>query len=185
LYDGSSILPDKQIHRVGSDCKFGKLTLSGVKHSSIESFKVVRDNLQNFKLFNVVEENGDFYLTLSRNTKASDLLAELYYRCYETSDGEVTLEYKPNSVKDTETTYTKATLARAIYNSIYYPIKHDSTGRRVELPNPINKNKLAYIINLECSYRTLSGALKTFSSSITVTLQYNLQFLSTDFWRHG
>jgi hypothetical protein len=58
LYDGSSILPDKQIHRVGSDCKFVKLTLSGVKHSSIESFKVVRDNLQNFKLFNVVEENG-------------------------------------------------------------------------------------------------------------------------------
>ena len=185
LYDGSSILPDKQIHRIGSDCKFGKLTLTGVKHSSIEGFKVVRDNLQNFKLFNVVEEDGDFYLTLSRNTKASDLLAELYYRCYETSDGEVTLEYKPNSVKDTETSYTKNTLTRAIYNSIYYPIKHDSTGRRVELPNPINKNKLAYILNLECNYRTLSGALKTFSSSITVTLQYNLQFLSTDFWRHG
>jgi hypothetical protein len=51
---------------------------------------------------------------------------------------------------------------RAIYNSFYYPIKCDSTGRRVELPKPINKNKIAYIINLECEYETLNGALKTF-----------------------
>jgi hypothetical protein len=44
----------------------------------------------------------------------------------------------------------------------------------MELPNPINKNKIAYIINLECEYTTLSGATKTFQDSVTVTLQYNL-----------
>jgi len=111
---------------------------------------------------------------LSKNTQAIDLLSELYYRCYKTDSGETTIEYKPDSAKDTDTSYTKSTLARSIYNSIYYPIKHDSTGRRVELSNPINKNKIAYILNLECDYRTLSGALKTFKGSITVTLQYNL-----------
>jgi hypothetical protein len=68
---------------------------------------------------------------------------------------------------------------------MYLPILCGSDNRRIELEEPINKNKLVYLLNIRCKYKTPTGVIKTKDSSIAVTINYNLQFLSTDFWRHG
>lgn len=179
---GTPILPDSMIDTVGTDCNFGELTMSNTDCKNIINVKLLRDNLQNFKLFNIIQRNNSYYLTLNHTTRAIDLVSELYYR---TSDGVNKLFYKPNSNVTTDTTYGKMQLKHAIKHGLYFPIYHGSDNRRVELENPINKNKIVYILNLECTYETFSGGVRTINNSIAVTLKYNLQFLTTDFWRHG
>jgi hypothetical protein len=65
-------------------------------------------------------------------------------------------------------------LKNAIKHGLYFPIYHGSDNRRVELENPINKNKIVYVLNLECTYETFSGGVRTINNSIAVTLKYNL-----------
>lgn len=183
VIDGYNVLPDVLIGGTGYECIFGKLTLNNVSYQKINSFKLLRDNLQNFRKFAIIKKEDDYYLTLNDKVQAIDLVSELYYR---TLDGKNPMQYDPKSTDiDSTKYYTKGQLMGAIKNGLYYPIHHSTDNRRVELPNPINKNQLVYVLNVECEYETDTDAVRTVSGSIAVTLKYNLQFLTTDFWRHG
>lgn len=186
VLDGYSILPDPEIVKSGENCVFGNLKLNNVEYSEVVDFKILRDNLQNFKLFNIkkeeVEGGNTFKLVLNKGVKALDLVSELYYR---TTNGHDKLMYIPGAAGTSDVSYGDRLLSNSIYQSLYLPIYHGSNKRRMELPNPINKNKIVYVLNIECSYITVTGAPRTLTSSVAVTLQYNLQFLTTDFWRHG
>jgi hypothetical protein len=57
---------------------------------------------------------------------------------------------------------------------MYLPILCGSDNRRKELEEPINKNKLVYLLNIRCNYITPTGVSKIKDSSIAVTIQYNL-----------
>lgn len=182
-----NILKDSQINTSGEACKFGELSLHNIEYSEITKFELLRDNLQNFKLFKIIKteiegSKSKYELTLNDEIPASDLLAELYKR---TKNGKDPYIYKPNTQKLKKDEYGSNILKSVIRQSIYFPIYHDSNGRRVELEEPVNKNKIVYILKVGCEYKTPVGVSKTFTDSIAVTLQYNLQFLSTDFWRHG
>lgn len=182
VINGDNVLPDLLIDTIGEKCIFGKLDINNTQCETINSFKLLRDNLQNFRKFAIHKKEDGYYLTLNTNVRAIDLISELYYR---TTDGSNKIQYEPDSTKSDNTKYNKTDLMRSIKNSLYYPVYHGSDNRRKELPNPINKNKTVYVLNVECEYTTVTGSIRTITGSIAVTLKYNLQFLSTDFWRHG
>ena len=100
------------------------------------------------------------------------------------------------------------------YNSITSELyKRDSNGKilkndkgvRIELDNPINSNKLVLLLNIRakisCTYQGVipdkadaylqgfANGLEVdagyYQSVVAVIPEYNLQFLTTDFWKHG
>lgn len=84
-------------------------------------------------------------------------------------------------------------------------ILKDDKGRRIQLDNPINSNKLVILLNIRanisCTYNGVipdkadaylqgfANGLKVdagyYQSVVALVPEYNLQFLTTDFWRHG
>lgn len=83
-----------------------------------------------------------------------------------------------------------------------YPIFKDLKGKRVMLEEPINANKIALFLNVKAevtfdiskvdSYKeayynqsliTVNSGI--FESTIAIIPEWNLQFLTTDFWKHG
>lgn len=139
------------------------------------SYTLERDNYNNYKLFEIVNEGkkegsklSTYKIKLKSDVKYNDLCSEFYQR-------------DENGA-----------------------IVKDDRGRRVWLDNPINSEKIVILLNINAHITiTQNGETsleeayssgfvnKTFidagyyQSVVAITPQYNLQFLTTDFWKHG
>lgn len=83
-------------------------------------------------------------------------------------------------------------------------IKLDDRGRRIELKNKINSDKIVIFLNIKASYTFKNSTEASldqyytsgisnqvyvdgtyYESTVAVIPKYNMQFLTTDFWKHG
>lgn len=84
-------------------------------------------------------------------------------------------------------------------------VKKDECGRKIMLQNPINSGKIVILLNIKANIKvTYSGSEPSlgeaysqgftngtsvdagyYQSTVALIPKYNLQFLTTDFWKHG
>ena len=147
-----------------------------------------------FKPINLVRVS---YLTLKSTVNISDLHSELYYR---NSRGVSYADADKYKVAPGDSSY-----------SIDLPIFKNKAGKRLMLPRElqINPDKIVRYLNIKANvfidsddkdfnatesyYNQFANGDHTagmidagyFESSVAVTTNHNLQFLSTDFWKHG
>ena len=183
------------------------------KTSYYVTYELLRDRQGNHNLFEICTDEVTVdtiktlfkpinsirvsYLTLKPGVRISDLYSELYYRnkrkvSYADAD-----EYK---VAPGDSSY-----------SIDLPIFKNKAGKRLMLPRElqINPDKIVRYLNIKANvfidsdnkdfnatesyYNQFANGDHTagmidagyFESSVAVTTSHNLQFLSTDFWKHG
>lgn len=148
-------------------------------------------------LFKPINSIRVSYLTLKSEVKISDLYSELYYR---NSRGVSYADADKYKVAPGDSSY-----------SIDLPIFKNKAGKRLMLPRElqINPDKIVRYLNIKAnvfidsnnkdfnateSYYNqfangdhISSMIDAgyFESSVAVTTSSNLQFLSTDFWKHG
>lgn len=141
--------------------------------------------------------NQDIYTYIPLNSPSA-LLSELYYR---NKAGHVYADYDENKKYFPE-----------VEDALEYPIFKDITGKRPTLPREqmINPDKLVTLLNIRANisieddeqntgnlsdsyynykapYQQGSSLIDMgyYESTIAITPRWNLQFLSTDFWKHG
>lgn len=193
----ATILPDSLIRNKGAGATFGVLDLSNISYKKINKFELMHDNLQSYKLFQIYKQDDQYKLALSTDTYAAELLSERYYRTrtYDENGEEYTGIYYVGNEKNKFTVSDNDSIKimeldkdirlNSITTSTYLPIYLNSDGTRKELPYPLNMDKVVYTLKIKCEYESITGSVKEFTDNIAVTLQYNLQFLTTDFWKHG
>ena len=126
-------------------------------------YTLERDNYKNYENFSIVDNQLVF------TGKYEDITSELYVR---NDDG---------------------------------TIKKDDRGRRIQLVNPKNQDKIVILLNIKANIKvsyndqatSLQEAYATgfadrvvvdagyYQSTVAVIPEYNQQFLTTDFWKHG
>ena len=123
--------------------------------------------------------------------KSNNMCSELYYR---NREGHVYADYEDNRIGGD--------------GNIYFdkPIYKDITGKRPMLPrkSQINPNKLVTLLNIQATidivdsdnkqipdlsetyYNIKAGyTIGQYESTVAITPKWNLQFLTSDFWKHG
>ena len=190
-----------------------RILLDGKATYRVE-YELLRDNQGNHKLFNIKkakiavnetvellkEGNTKFievsYLSLNSDVPVSTLLSELYYR---NSQGHAYADIDEHKLKPNPDIH------------INLPIFKNKAGKRLMLPDDlqINKDKIVRYLNIKAKvFVESTNAIKNaqdayynqfangdhdvclidmgyFESSVAITNSFNLQFLSTDFWKHG
>lgn len=146
------------------------------------------------------------------NHTPQDLMSEIYYR---NKAGHVYADKKDNKYTEIPTNPKsedfnikwKELLTRTIGDKKYMdlPIYKDSKGKRLTLENPYNKDRIVTMLNIKANidYQVddkdgnLSDAHYNgkanianidagyYQSTVAIIPKWNLQFLSTDFWKHG
>ena len=169
----------------------GKLSLTNrtIPSSNQVNTKIIysieQDNFQNYKKFHIVEDSSDnSYLYLDDSVSYNSLCSELYYR---TQDG-----------------ITKLTPPSDISTYITYNYYYDTNGEKVYLDNPLNSDKIVILLNIKATIQvttnsddvTIKEYASTYStkstyndgyyeSQVAIIPKHNMQFLTTDFWKHG
>lgn len=177
-------------------------------------YKLQRDRQGNFKLFDIehakvaIKTTNEllkdsvtwvdvYYLVLKEEVSPSKLLSELYYR-----------NIRGISYADTDVN-KRAPENGKIYTNL--PIFKNKVGKRLMLPRElqINPDKIVRYLNIkanvfiesegtdlnaqEAYYNQFANGgdgvclidAGYFESAVALTTSFNLQFLSTDFWKHG
>lgn len=193
----------------------GILTLSNraLPDSSIFytiDFSLQKDQLGNYKHFKIMQASQKltlpkdamfpdkeipiYYLKLVSDSKM--LMSELYYR---NKEGHSYADQDINKIKITD------------FSNLKLPIFKDITGKRVPLPREemINPDKIVTLLNIKAQisiidehntatlgeayynqkagYQTGSSLINAgyYESVVAVIPKWNMQFLFTDFWKHG
>lgn len=133
------------------------------------------------------------------------LLSELYYR---NKAKHVYADYDTNKIKLGDTVDDKTL---EIQDMLEYPIFKDITGKRPTLPREkmLNADKIVTLLNIKATisivddynasklsdtYYNMKAGFQSgtslidsgyYESVVGITPRWNLQFLSTDFWKHG
>ena len=184
------------------------------KTSYYVTYELLHDRQGNHNLFEIVNDKGTIskintlfkkgvdsvnvsYLRLKEGVNIADLHSELYYR---NSRGVSYADSENNKVAPGDSGY-----------SIDLPIFKNKAGKRLTLPRElqINSDKIVRYLNIrakifidsiddslnavESYYNQFVNGDNTtsiidagyFESSVAVITDFNLQFLSTDFWKHG
>jgi len=123
-------------------------------------------------------------------------MSELYYR---NSAGN-------SYADDSKNRITTSNLLSESDTYFTYPIYKNKAGKRECLDNPINKTNIVTLLNIRATIDLTPESNKNddyynmiatyneetskvgsnyYSSVIALTPKWNLQFLSTDFWKHG
>ena len=144
----------------------------------------------------IKDKSSNPILTLKESYDPKRLHSELYYR---NKENRAYSDYDGNKIGTSEGIQYE------------FPIFKDITGKRLTLPKEeqINSNKLVTLLNIKASIliddannkNTLSDTYYNMKSSyangsklidvgyyestVAITPEWNLQFLSTDFWKHG
>ncbi len=159
------------------------------------SFSLERDNLKNNELFGIDYDSTSKKWYLYLKTDAWKLCSELYKRTVSLGD-ETKIIDNPNNQLE----FWKDQCVLNNNSKIY-----KEEGKRVFLDNGINIDKLVYLLNVKANITvTYKGQSQSaveayqdgytnnlkvnagyYQSVIAVIPQYNIQFLSTDFWKHG
>lgn len=175
---------------------------SGTGITPVVTYSLERDNYGNYKNFSIItktvvqdgEEVQKSYLKFNNNLTYKDYCSEFYVR---TSDPDKDISER-DKIYPSDDNYS---LDLSIYK--------DDKGRRVWLQkdNQINNNKVVIYLNIKAHIETYidketgeislkdayaSGYVNKesvdsgyYESTIALIPQYNIQFLTTDFWKHG
>ena len=132
---------------------------------------------------------------LYRRSKANDL-TEIYYR---NKAGHAYCDKEENKSKvnityDSSTGYEKVSQTNL-------PIFKDLSGKRIELEQPINADKIVRLLNIKATIKVITEEnqnvsdvyynqaagfdFSTYESVVAVMPKWNQQFLTTDFWKHS
>lgn len=146
-----------------------------------------------------------YCLKLKEQYTPFDIMSEIYYR---NKEGNSYSDYDTNKIKIGDTLNGKVLSIEDIQN---YPIFKDITGKRLTLSNEekINANTLVTLLNIKAEiiildkdnevnlsddYYNLKAGFQSgtslvnagyYESVVAIIPKWNLQFLSTDFWKHG
>lgn len=168
-----------------------------------EVFYVKNNSMEHVQLI-----DGSYVHTQESVTE--EVLSEMYYR---NSAGHVYADYDTNKVAPGSYSITDKDGNVTTYNETIHtnlPIYKSIAGKREVLPEKqqINSNKLVRLLNIKATIKieTPNTASVTdafynykagydsdttlvnfgqYESTIAVTPKWNMQFLSTDFWKHG
>ena len=148
---------------------------------------------------------GDTFYTYQSLYTPRALLSELYYR---NKAKHVYADYDTNKIKLGDVVNGKPL---EIQDMLEYPIFKDITGKRPTLPREemLNADKIVTLLNIKATisivddyntsklsdtYYNMKAGFQSgtslidggyYESVIGITPRWNLQFLSTDFWKHG
>ena len=148
---------------------------------------------------------GDTFYTYQPLYTSKALLSELYYR---NKAKHVYADYDTNKIKLGDTVDGKTL---EIQDMLEYPIFKDITGKRPTLPREqmLNADKIVTLLNIKATisivddynapklsdaYYNMKAGFQSgtslidggyYESVIGIAPRWNLQFLSTDFWKHG
>lgn len=161
------------------------------------SYELVRDNFGNYKKFGISRRGDKYYLYLK--TDATDLCSELYIRGTKNDSTYTQIITDPVTQKSDW-------VSNCVLNNLYYPCR-DDRGRLLQLSTDkqINSSSIVYLLNIKANIQvtytntqtSLEEAYATgfvngtqvdagyYQSVVAVIPQYNMQFLTTDFWKHG
>lgn len=177
------------------------------------SYSLERDNFRNDKYFRIDKvskgnsiydknEDGTTKWALYLKVDATELCSELYVRGKKTIEsGKVDYEKLIEEINDN----TKPTWIEHCVKNSEYVVCKDERGRRINLEKKYNYSTLVKLLNIKATILTtidrtdvpLAEAYTTgitnqqyvesgyYESVIAVSPKYNLQFLTTDFWKHG
>lgn len=164
-------------------------------------YSLEHDNFKNYNNFEIKQENGKYYLYLKED--AVDLCSEFYVRGVKEGG-----EYVQKITNPNNSSQRKEWIEKCIKNN-EYTICKDDQGRRIVLESEpdyrVNPSKIVQMLNIKANiYVTYNGETPSlaevctsgfkngtkvdagyYQSSIAVITEYNKQFLSTDFWKHG
>lgn len=199
----NNVIPNdaKSGYRIGQ-LGLANRTLPEGEGVSVEvQYELVRDNYKNIDNFEIVEEDGKYYLQLK--VDATGLCSELYVRGTKSSDG----QYK--QIITNPTAQKQEWINNCVLSSVYTICK-DDRGRRINLQSTdpdlrLNMGKIVSLLNIRANiFVTYNGETPSlaevytsgfkngtqvnagyYESVVAVIPQYNMQFLTTDFWKHG
>ena len=157
------------------------------------------------ELTQVSDGAGDTFYTYQPLYTSKALLSELYYR---NKAKHVYADYDTNKIKLGDTVDGKTL---EIQDMLEYPIFKDITGKRPTLPREemLNADKIVTLLNIKATisivddynasklsdtYYNMKAGFQSgtslidggyYESVVGIAPRWNLQFLSTDFWKHG
>lgn len=157
------------------------------------------------ELTQVSDGVGDTFYTYQPLYTSKALLSELYYR---NKAKHVYADYDTNKIKLGDTVDDQTL---EIQDMLEYPIFKDITGKRPTLPREemLNADKIVTLLNIKATisivddynasklsdaYYNMKAGFQSgtslidggyYESVVGIAPRWNLQFLSTDFWKHG
>ena len=181
---------------IGSLDLANRTLLSGDGIEIVKDYELVPDNFGNWKNFGI--DKNLLYL----KTDAVNLCSEFFVRGTKSGSNYTPIITDPQTQKEDW-------IKNCILNS-NYTICKDDRGRRINLdvsPNDkrVNAAQPVILLNVRCNIKvkytgtepTLGEAYASgitngtivdagyYQSVVAVTTKYNMQFLTTDFWKHG
>lgn len=193
------VLPDSQLHYQVS------YSLQRDQGGNYKQFEIVL--IENLKVPKDAMFEGSvipiYCLKLKGNQKS--LLSEIYYR---NKANHIYADYDINKIKIGDTVDGKAL---EVQDMLDYPIFKDITGKRPTLPREemLNVDKIVTLLNIKATisivddynasklsdtYYNMKAGFQSgtslidggyYESVVGIAPRWNLQFLSTDFWKHG
>lgn len=172
---------------------------SGTGISVSITYELERDIYQNYKKFGIQKQGDKSYLVLKVN--ATDLCSEMYVRGKKSANDAGKYDQYITDIS----TQKQDWLNNCVLNSNYCACKNER-GIRINLDKPFNTSTLVTLLNIraniDVSYDSktptdleeayVTGQTNTthvdagyYESVVAVIPQYNMQFLTTDFWKHG
>lgn len=154
-------------------------------YSTIDSVRIIRDSLRNDTKFTIIKQYDNlegknrWYLKLKEDI--TEYYSELFERIDIDNNGK-----KCNLSNKIDRDRWK----EAIKSGKPWEISKLSTGQRVRLQADsdqdlrINPDKIVYYINIEVTYK-VNDVSYTIQRQVYCIPKYNMQFLTTDFWKHG
>lgn len=163
----------------------------GVQYSI--RYELDKDNFGNYNNFDIRLQDGKYYLYLK--TDATNLCSELFVRG--TKQDNIYTKIITDPANQKQDWINNCVLSNK------YCICKDDKGRRINLDNGYNSTNLVILLNIRAVITvTYTGETPTlgeiytgnyngevnagyYESVVAVIPKYNMQFLTTDFWKHG
>lgn len=199
----NNIIPNeaKSGYRIG-ELSLANRTIPTGKDVSYEiKYTLEHDNFKNYDNFEIKQEGEKYYLYLKQD--AINLCSEFYVRGVKQKEEYIQKITNPNVPSQREEWIKKC------IKSNEYTICKDEQGRRIVLDSEpdcrVNPSKIVQMLNIKANILvTYNGETPSlaesytngfnngvkvdagyYQSSVAVITEYNRQFLSTDFWKHG
>lgn len=199
----NNIIPNeaKSGYRIGKLSLANRTIPTGQDVSCEIKYTLEHDNFKNYNNFEIKQEDGKYYLYLKQD--AINLCSEFYVRGVKQKEKYIQKITNPNVSPQREEWIEKC------IKSNEYTICKDEQGRRMVLDSEpdcrVNPSKIVQMLNIKANILvTYNGETPSlaeaytngfnngikvdagyYQSSVAVITEYNRQFLSTDFWKHG
>ena len=195
----NNIIPNDACDKIGELSLENRTLPSGDGITVDIDYEIVNKEAKKMFLISKDNETKKSYLQFN-NHSAKDLCAELFVRGSKDKNGYTQIITDP--IKQRDEWYEKCVLNKT------YCVCKDDLGRRINLDKDkqLNANRLVFPIDIKADIKvtytgeeipSLAEAYTSgfkngievnagyYQSTIMVTTKYNMQFLTTDFWKHG